>query len=229
MIRNVSRLGQSNTNTSGPAAAAAMAATALAPNLRVCDAQGNCTMVPGANYPAAAQALNSGMPIASVAAMYGGSAVLPFYQSAAALTPPAAIAPAPPAQTFSTVVNLPPVSLPPPATAPAAPANYSSAEIVGNQTYTADLETVQQVMYQYGDTWDNSQTVVDNFYAQGVEPGTITPAMALSALTNVSAAAGATGAAASSFILASPSTWPWYLWAGVAAVGLFAFSSSKKH
>jgi hypothetical protein len=227
MIRNVSRLGQSN--TSGPAAAAAMAATALSPSLRVCDAQGNCTMLPGANYQAAAQAVNSGMSIASVAAMYGGSAVLPFYQSAAALTPPGAIATPPPAQTFGTVVTLPPLTPASTATAPATPANYSSAEIIGNQTYTADLETVQQVMYQYGDTWDNSQTIVNNFYAQGVQPGTITAAMALSALTNVSAAAAATGAVASSFTLTSPSTWPWYVWAGVAFGVIALTASSKKH
>jgi hypothetical protein len=119
--------------------------------------------------------------------------------------------------------------------APAIPFTVAPAPIVPAEMpdgdfpyYTADIETVQQEMYQYGDTWDNAQSIVNALYASGVVPGTVTPAMAFNSLTGITAEATTTTAPAS--ILTSPSTWPWYAWAGLAALGFFAFSggSAKK-
>lgn len=87
---------------------------------------------------------------------------------------------------------------------------------------TADIETVQQVMYQYGDTWDNAQSIVSELYGQGIAPGSVTSAMALSALGGIGA--GTTATAAATPDLSSPSTWPWYYWAALAGAGLFLFS-----
>jgi hypothetical protein len=92
--------------------------------------------------------------------------------------------------------------------------------------YTADLELVQNTLVQYGDTWDSAQTIVNNLYAAGVQPGTVTASMAVSAMTGISSTAPA--AVASSVVLSDPSTWPWYFWAGGAAVALFAFSGKQR-
>ena len=87
----------------------------------------------------------------------------------------------------------------------------------GNFYYTADLELVANTMEQYGDTWDNAQAIVNGLYAGGVTPGTVTQAMALGAMTGITAGSVATTTAASTAVLTDPSTWPWYYWAAGAA------------
>jgi hypothetical protein len=95
---------------------------------------------------------------------------------------------------------------------------------------TADIETVQQVMYQYGDTWDNAQSIVSELYAAGIAPGAVTSSMALNSLTGIAASTTAAPAATTA-VLTDPSTWPWYYWAGLAAAGFFLFNGegTRKH
>jgi hypothetical protein len=110
---------------------------------------------------------------------------------------------------------------PPPSTAPA---NYSAEEIAGSFNYTADLETVQNEMALYGDTWDNAQTIVNSLYSSGIVPGTVTPAIAFSMLTGLLAATTTTAPAS---LLSSVSTWPWYYWAALAGGGLLLLSGGS--
>ena len=137
--------------------------------------------------------------------------------------PPAPTMAPPPAPVAIPVTPAPVVPVASPAPTPAAPVNYSSAEITGSFPYVADIETVQQEMYQYGDTWDNAQSIVNGLYASGIVPGTVTPAMALSKLTAITA----TGVTAPASVLTSPSTWPWYYWAALAGGGFFLFAGGK--
>jgi hypothetical protein len=109
-----------------------------------------------------------------------------------------------------------PLSTPPPASATNAVTNYSAQEIAGSFNYTADLETVQNEMNLYGDSWDNAQTIVNDLYSSGIVPGTVTPAIAFSMLTGLAAATTTTAPAS---LLSSVSTWPWYYWAALAAGG----------
>lgn len=213
----------------GPVNTAITAGTSL----QVFDAQGNCTMVPFANYQAAAQAVNNGTSIAGVAAMYGGSTCTGPAANTASYSGPAggltygggpmAGQPLPQALAPVTVVfggaGQPLPQALAPATAVTTPVNYSSAEVPGSFSYTADIETVENTAAQYGDTWDSPQRIVNNFYAAGVVPGSVTPAMAFSALTGL---AGITTASTAS--LTSPSSWPWYYWAAAAGIGLFLLS-----
>jgi len=131
---------------------------------------------------------------------------IPFRSSAAgaASTPAAA-----PAIAEAAVTTLPTQS------------QLSAEETPGNFYYTADLELVQNTMDQYGDTWDNAQAIVNGLYAGGVTPGTVTQAMALGALTGITAGSVATTTAASTAVLTDPSTWPWYYWAAGAAGAYF--------
>ena len=92
--------------------------------------------------------------------------------------------------------------------------NYASAEIPGSFDYTADLETVSNLMSQYGDVSDNPQTVVNAMYAAGIAPGTVSQANALPYLTGIATTA-ASATTASSFL---PSL-PWYAWAGIGLGG----------
>lgn len=139
--------------------------------------------------------------------------------TAPAITTPAAL-PTMPIGTNNTLTTPTPVA--------AMPANYTADETTGNFDYTADIETVTNQLAIYGDTWDNPQAIVNQLYAAGIAPGSVTDAMALQYMTNVSAATTATAATA---VLSDPTTWPWYYWAGAAALGLALFSggSSKKH
>lgn len=101
--------------------------------------------------------------------------------------------------------------------------NYSAVEVPGNVTYTADLETVQNLLDLYSDTTDNSAAIVNQLYQQGTVPGTVTGAQAL-ALTGIGAAAGTTAAASSlpSFLLTSSGT-PnyWLIGGGILVAALF--------
>lgn len=161
-------------------------------------------------------------PIQAVSAITSPQALVTAQAPAPALPPP------PPPTVTPVVIPVTPAPVipaaTPPAPTPAAPANYSSAEITGSFPYVADIETVQQEMYQYGDTWDNAQSIVNGLYASGIVPGTVTPAMALSKLTAITA----TGVSAPASVLTSPSTWPWYYWAALAGGGFFLFQGGKK-
>ena len=104
---------------------------------------------------------------------------------------------------------------------------------------TADIETVQQLMYEYGDTWDDAQMIVEEMYAAGVQPGDVTDNLALNYLTGITSAttstAGATGTL-SNFISSLESditssgipTWAWAA-GGVAALFLLFSGGRKKH
>lgn len=128
-----------------------------------------------------------------------------------------------PVATTPIIVTPAPVG-PAPLTTPA-PANYSAQEIAGSFNYTADLETVQNEMALYGDTWDNAQTIVNDLYSSGIVPGTVTPAIAFSMLTGLAADTATTAAPAS--LLSSVSTWPWYYWAAALGGGLLLFGSGS--
>jgi hypothetical protein len=143
----------------------------------------------------------------------GGGAPSPATAIPASPGPPVVVTPAP--------VIAAPLSTPPPASSTT---NYSAQEIAGSFNYTADLETVQNEMNLYGDTWDNAQTIVNDLYSSGIAPGTVTPAIAFSMLTGLAAATTTTTSTAS--LLSSVSTWPWYYWAALAGGGLLLFGGS---
>lgn len=129
----------------------------------------------------------------------------------------------------TTPITVTPGPVVPAASTPApksAPQNYSSQEIAGSFNYTADLETVQNEMNLYGDTWDNAQTIVNDLYSSGIVPGTVTPAIAFQSLTGLAAAT--TTATAPASLLSSVSTWPWYYWAGIAGAGLLLVGGQGK-
>lgn len=121
------------------------------------------------------------------------------------------------------VAAMTPTPAPPPPVTPAqqiaaaavTATNPAAAEIPGSFNYTADLETVSNLMSQSGDTWNNSQSVVNAMYAAGIAPGTVSQANALPYLTGVATAATA-ATPASSFSLSSL---PWYAWAGIGVGG----------
>jgi hypothetical protein len=136
-------------------------------------------------------------------------------QMVAAMTPaaPAVPVPATPAQQVAAAA----------VTAATTPPSYASAEIPGSFDYTADLETVSNLMSQYGDTYDNPQTVVNAMYAAGIAPGTVSQANALPYLTGITSAA-TTATTASSFSLPNL---PWYAWAGIGVGALVLFGGKK--
>lgn len=103
-----------------------------------------------------------------------------------------------------TPTNISPISATP---TPAAASNFQ---------YTADEETVQQLLYQYGDTWDNPQTIVNQLYAAGIAPGTVSQANALPYLTDIAAAATTTTTSSLATTLESIPAWGW------AAIGIGA-------
>jgi hypothetical protein len=108
---------------------------------------------------------------------------------------------------------------------PAQPvSNYTAAEVPGNLLYTADLETVTNLMSTYGDTSDSAPAIVNRLYAAGAAPGSVTDAMALPYLSSV----GSTAAAASSVVLSEPSTWPWYYWAAGAGALMLVMGGNRK-
>lgn len=176
------------------------------------------------NCPPNTQVLAPGGGPASLAQQMSGQYVCAPMPAPILTLPPVPTTPAPavrtPRQPKTTTAVVTPGVRPAAGLAPS-PTNYSSAEIVGSAPYTADLELVQNTMYEYGDTWDNAQTIVDNLYASGTAPGTITSAQALNALTGI---AGATVPVA--FGLSSI---PWYVWAGGAAALFFFAGGSGKH
>lgn len=135
-------------------------------------------------------------------------------------TPPPAAAP--PTSFFTAQPK--PAPLPLPAPTPTAPAPTTAPnETASNYYYVADVELVQNQLRLLGDTWDNADSIVNQLYAQGVQPGTVTIAQAQSLMTGVTA----TTTAATTSSLTDVSSWPWYYWAGAAAAGLFLFTGKK--
>ena len=133
----------------------------------------------------------------------------PLDAAAAALSAMALAAPAAqpaPIQPTITTANISPIST---AQSPA-PSNYA---------YTADEEMVQQLLYQYGDTWDNAQAIVNAMYAAGITPGTVSQANALPYLTGIGTAATPTTSSLTGTLSAIP-TWAWGA-AGLGALFLF--------
>jgi hypothetical protein len=110
----------------------------------------------------------------------------------------------------------------PPATAPAT----SSTPFTASDLQTADVEAVQQLLYQYGDTWDNPQTVVDNMYAAGYAPGTINQTNALPYLTGLTTST--TAATTTSSLSTTLSDIPAWGWAAIAGAAVLLLSRSKK-
>ena len=126
-------------------------------------------------------------------------------QLAAAIANQAIAAAAGPAPIpFNPLTNPAPVSVP--------TANYTASEVAGNFYYNADVELVQNQLDIYGDTWDSAAAIVNNLYANGTQPGTVTLAQALAGMTGVTAtgAAATTASSLPSFLLTAtgaPNYW----------------------
>lgn len=151
----------------------------------------------------------------------GQASITPIQSIPSPTASPVAAPATPIIVTPALVSPAPLVSPPAPSTAPA---NYSAQEIAGSFNYTADLETVQNEMDLYGDTWDNAQTIVNDLYSSGITPGTVTPAIAFSMLSGLAAATTTTAPAS---LLSSIGAWPWYYWAALAGGGLLLLGGGK--
>jgi hypothetical protein len=128
-----------------------------------------------------------------------------------------------PISASQTPLTVAPVQLPAPAPAPTNVSPISATQTPPAATsfqYTADEEAVQQLLYQYGDTWDNPETIVNQLYAAGVAPGTVTQAAAFPYLTNVNTAAATPESSITTTLAAIP-VWGW---AAIGVGALFMFS-----
>ena len=181
---------------------------------------------PGTANPQAGEIANANPGLAQLAQYMGMSTAQTqsWINSSAAApqTPPPVIPPVPPVAIPVTTPVTAPAPITPAQQIAAAAVNYASYEVPGNFYYTADIELVTNLMSQYGDTWDNPQTIVNNLYAAGTVPGTVTAAQALAAMTGVTGATAATTAAAFSL-----SSVPWYGWAAGGVVALLLFGGRK--